>query len=112
MFSLSIMLGSGQWRLMFKTEETARACATAIENPSRGTQIVDDFGQEISIVAASYHGMMLEDMDKSQAAAIELALHNARMNKKATTMAQSDPALKQSMIGQPGIVAPMGRPQF
>ena len=56
--------------------------------------------------------MMLEDMDKSQAAAIELALHNARMNKKATTMAQSDPALKQSMIGQPGIVAPMGRPQF
>ena len=112
MFSLAIMIGSGQWRLMFRTEDKALTAVNLLDAAlinKRCVQVIDEFGQTFSGMPL---GWLLEDMDKSQGAAVELALHNARTQKKATTMAQSDPALKQSMIGQPGIVAPMGRPQF
>lgn len=112
MFSVSIMLASGQFRLMFRTEDALNAAVTILDTgieQQKAVHAADDFGQGFVGIPVA---MLVEDMDKSQGAAIELALHNARMNKKATTLAQSDSALKQTMIGQPGIVSPMGRPQF
>ena len=93
MFSLSIALGSVQWRLLFKTEEAARNIAEAIQKKSASV-LADDFGQQIVINANSYHGMLLEDMDKTKLAGVELMLQDARIRAAATKQAQSDQSLK------------------
>ena len=65
MFSISVMLGSGQFRLLYKTEEAAILAYTALNAGSlpmsTGHQeLADDFGQKLFVKAASLHGFLYE----------------------------------------------------
>jgi len=118
MFSLTVMLGSGQFRLMYKTEEAAVAAFAAVSSAALpmnagNFQLRDDFGQQLEGKHASIHGHLLEDLDQSKLAAIELMLNNARIQNGAMKQAQSDPALRVGVAhSQTPILTPMGNGRF
>lgn len=108
MFSLSIALGSITWQLLYNKEEDANkaydelaVCDTIV--------LIDDFGQRFRAERTDVHGCLLEDMDKSALARIELGLHNMRMQIKGGQMADNDPAIKEARRRQSmGVISPMG----
>ena len=109
MFALNIALGNTAWRLLYKDEETARGVFKALQHPNHetGSYIQDDFGQEVVLLAVT--GFMLEDMNKTKMAHVEIALHNARTQALATKTAQADPGLRaSSMMNGPSMIDPMG----
>ncbi len=110
MFSLSIALGNTSWRLLFKTEEKALAAYELIGNPIIENLIIaDDFGQTATCKVANVHGFLIEDMDKTQLAHVELALYQARGNVRAQNAAQTDPTLKAARFAQsPSMISQMG----
>ena len=118
MFSISIAFGNANWRLLFKTEEKAADAYTKLTSPADKTvhfnaaeraDIVDDFGQRMSIPHGANAGIMLENMDESKLGTIEYGIHNARTNAAFQQRAQSDPTLRGIRQGQgPGIISPMG----
>lgn len=110
MFCLNIALGNVSWRLLFKEE--ARA-TLAYELLDRGISpkilLDDDFGQHFGGKLESIHGFMLEDLDKTKLANVEMALHQERTKVMATKLAQSDPGLRADMgRPSPAIISPMG----
>ncbi|MFA5897705.1 MAG: hypothetical protein WC829_01200 [Hyphomicrobium sp.] len=109
MFCLNIALGNTSWRLLFKTEDRARLVYEVISNPVIENLILDDdFGQQLCAKVAHIHGFMLEDMDKTKLAHVEMALHQARTQILATKMAQSDQGLRtSSMMQGPAVLNPM-----
>lgn len=110
MFALNIALGNTAWRLLFKTEETARvAFAKLEEHSAEEARIEDEFGQTVIVQAGSLHGLLFEDMNKTKMAHVEIALHNARTQALATKTAQADPGLRaSSMMNGPSMIDPMG----
>lgn len=109
MFIINVALGNTSWRLLFKEEGTAvSAYDSAMEAGRELISIVDDFGQHMTASAASIHGVMLEDMDKTKMAHVEMALHQARTQGLATKMAQTDPTLKANAAMSPSVLDPMG----
>ena len=117
MFCLNVALGNTSWRLLFRDAEKAKA-AFQVLNSDFATQVSveDDFGQTLVAFGESMHGLMLEDMDQTKMAHVEMALHQARTQSLATKMAQTDQTLKaDSMARGPAIIAPMsgnGRAPF
>ena len=116
MFSLNISLGNLSWRLLYKNKETAEA---AIEDYGRaqhnyGAGIThhwihsDDFGQTINLDLRCNPSSMLEDLDKTKLAHIELMLHAERTKVLFTKMAQSDPGLRASNMMTTPILNPVG----
>lgn len=119
MFSLSIMLGSGQWRLLFKTEEKAIGALNFISEPTPEDfvgrrRLEDDFGQIVICGEKTVLACLLEDLNQSKLAAVELTLHDARIRAKATQAAQTDPAMREaSRAPGPSVLTPMGAgPRF
>lgn len=114
MFSLTISFGPAatMWTMMFKDAEKAEAAFSLIlQAPPVGPVIVeDDFGQRACIGRSEIRGVMLEDMEQSKLAHIERALYQARMQAKASEMAESDNSLRASRArqGGPAIIAPFG----
>ena len=104
MFSLTIAFGEtpAMWRLLFKTEETARA-AWATSTSESGFHVVDDFGQTCSV--SKVVGLMLEDLDQSKQAGVEMMLHNARTQAQAQAQARQEPALRSAGQG-PSVFVP------
>jgi hypothetical protein len=86
MYSLSVAVGSTVWRLLFKTEN---AClkATALLS-SELVKIEDDFGQKLIALPANIHGVLVEDMDQSKNAYIEMSLHQHKTSMEAQQKAQ------------------------
>ena len=112
MFCLNIALGNTSWRLLFKEEIMARDALDKLEVSKTSLapcdRVSDDFGQEFS-GGAGIIGLMLEDLDQTKMAHVEMALHQARTQSLATKMAQTDQTLKaDSMVRGPAIIAPMG----
>lgn len=108
MFCLNIALGHTSWRLLYKTEENALE-AVARFNVIDTVKVADDFGQALEAKVASIHGYMLEDMDKTKLAHVEMALHQARTQNLATKTAQTDPGLRTAQaINGPSVLSPMG----
>jgi hypothetical protein len=106
MYSLTIAFGEtpAMWRLLFKTEHAAQnACVGLIAIPS--VNIVDDFGQQCSLLSERILGWMLEDLDQSKQAGAEMMLHNARTQAVAQTIARTEPALRQGGQG-PSVFVP------
>lgn len=111
MFIINVALGNTSWRLLFKEEEKARETFIFINSSPDDfrLRLEDDFGQTFSGYRHNIHGVMLEDMDKTKMAHVEMALHQARTQNLATRMAQHDPALKaNSTMGGPSVLNPVG----
>lgn len=110
MFSLSIMVGAGQWRLLFKTEEKAFEAHNALSLPGTSetrVELRDDYGQRMTVNLASVHAFMLEDMRQSKLASVELALNEGRIRNAAMKAAQTDPELREATRGQgPSVITP------
>lgn len=114
MFSLTIVFGPGPtaWQLLFKNGDAAEIAKASLytKDGINDISIYDDFGHIASVSKNSLHGVMLEDMELSKMAHVELALHQARTQSKAQTMAQADPALRMSQgMNGPAMLSPMGR---
>ena len=109
MFIINVALGNTSWRLLFKDEEKATHIYKRLTETSSGCPLAvsDDFGQTLYANPSSIHGFMLEDMDKTKMAHVEMALHQARTQSLATKMAQSDPALKAQSSMSPNVISPM-----
>lgn len=110
MFRLNIAMNGVQWPLLFKEEEKAKEnwmLVTAFK-PEQCVSIEDDFGQQFAAPCINISGVMLEDLDKTRQAHIELSLHHARMQSAAQAAAKADPALRQAMFsGSPAVINPV-----
>ena len=109
MFSLTVAFAGGQWALMFNDRETADK---AFDNAIAGASVVDDFGQVVQMNKDKMIGILLEDLDQSKMAAIERALHMARVQAKGNEMANADSTLRAARYAQggPAMINPMGMP--
>jgi len=95
---------------MFKTEESARNALAAANTDSSTVTWLDDFGQEATIDRNQIHGSMLEELDKSKLARIEMELHAVRTKLKANEIADADPMIRQARARQQGGGMPMLQP--
>ncbi len=110
MHCLSIVFNAGSpvmWKLLFREQERANTVvARFTEAPASGAiYLSDDFGQQVVVNRESLAGWMLEDLDQSKLAHIEMSLHEAKTRAMANKMAQADPGLRTSQMMQ-------GMPQF
>lgn len=121
MHSLTICFGpTGTiWTLLFKAEEKAGVLYNAYVdhrmNKAEGGALIgaDDFGQSIAIDMDQIHSIMIDDMDQSQMAYIERALHQARSQAKAQSRAMGDPILKTAIMSQgPAVHSPFPNGRF
>jgi hypothetical protein len=110
MYSLTIAFGEtpAMWRLLFKTEEAACIAQSVVTGEAGSFVITDDFGQTCGFKASDIVGHMLEDLDQSKLAGVEMMLHNARTQAAAQTIARTEPALRA--VGQqgPSVFVPNG----
>lgn len=118
MHCLSIVFNAGSpvmWKLLYRTESDALSAFQragmhfAPTNSPQAIQLNDDFGQSVVIGRGVAGGVMLEDLDQSKLAHIEMSLHEAKTRAKAQKQAQTDPELRtsQMMQGMP-VLSPMG----
>lgn len=112
MFTLTLAVGNASWPLVFKSNDTLHAALAPLHlmtAPDDRIAITDDFGQQATVVHRSFHGMLIEDMDKVKLAHIERQLYAARLSVDAQNAARSDPKLMAAARGQgPGVITPMG----
>lgn len=109
MFSLTIAFGEtpAMWRLLFKTEEAALNSFTALKyDDTSDATITDDFGQTVFLNRRA-SALMLEDLDQSRLAGVEMMLHNARTQSQAQVQARQEPALRTAGQG-PSVFVPQG----
>ena len=107
MHSVTVVFGPASLRFMFRSKEKAEALRSfRCDHPTQDLLIDDDFGQHAEIRAASIHGVIIEDMDQSRLAGIELMLHNARIQASAQSRAQSDTQLRAAHRG-PAVISPV-----
>lgn len=116
MFSLSIAIGAMSWRMLYQDEEKAKAAYTALKDTTVPlVEISDEYGQ-VGTFKTAMNGLpavMLEDMEKSKMAEIDLALHRQKLQMLAQKMAAADPAIRAANMSaglQP--LSPMGNGQY
>jgi hypothetical protein len=109
-FTLTIALGNASWPLVYKSEEKARDAYVGLQTAGWDSQtITDDFGQMVLVQSNSFHGALLEDMDKVRLAHIERNLYAARLQIDAQNAARSDPKIRAAQMGQgPAMIQPVG----
>jgi hypothetical protein len=97
MYSLTIAFGDtpAMWRLLFKTEEHAIAAhqKASMRGPSE-ISIVDDFGQTCTLERNRLIGLMLEDLDQSKLAGVEMQMHTWRIQAAAQTRGMAEAELR------------------
>lgn len=112
MFALTLLVGpqGTPWTLMYKTREKIDEHQAFVNAPNPASiKLEDDFGQIVSVNTINVHAIMLEDLQQSQLAHIERALHHGRTNAKTMEAAQADPVLKAAALRQqmsPAIIDP------
>ena len=114
MYSLTVTFGPGPtvWRFLYRTKEKAESYnAMPGIMPTQDWHIEDDFGQVADIKAPAVHARMLENMDESLLAYVEMALHNARIQSKAQSRAEGDQTINPRSRG-PAVLTPMGNGRF
>lgn len=115
MYSLSIAIGAMSWRMLYQDEEKAKAAYTALKDTTvPNVEISDEYGQ-IGTFKTAMNGLgaiMLEDMEKSKMAEIDLALHRQRLQLLAQKMAAADPAIRAASGAGLQQLSPMGNGQF
>jgi hypothetical protein len=95
--SITVIVGPASLRFLFRTKEKAEVFKNfKTDHPTQDLHIDDDFGQHAEFKALSIHGILIEDMDQSKLAAVELMLHNTRIQNTAQHRAQSDPGIART----------------
>ncbi len=114
MYSLSIAIGMMSWRMLYQNEDRAKAAYAALKETTVPTiEITDDYGQVGMFKPMALPALMLEDMDKSKMAEVDMALHRQKTQMLAQKMAAADPAIRASMAGAGlSALSPMGNGQF
>lgn len=110
MYALTICFGptGTNWRLLFKTKESLEKQRNEMPVMEQ-LFITDDFGQQCTIKTKQIHGTMIEDLDESKVANVEMALHGARTQASAQQRAEADPTLRAARFAQgPAVINPMG----
>ena len=108
MHSITVIVGPATLRFLFKSKEKAETFKNfKTDHPTQDLHIDDDFSQHGEFKATSIHGVLIEDMDVSKLAAVEIMLHNTRIQAAAQQRAQSDPGLHAARQG-PRVLSPMG----
>ena len=109
MFSLAISFGpQGQiWSLLFKEESRARAALQTIELGTDATllHVVDDFGQEVSILHRNYHGALIQDLDQMIESRIQHSLNDAKAQARYNARIKTDPEIRALQNG-PAVLTP------
>lgn len=122
MYSISVIVGSTAWALMYKTPEHAEEARTALRAlwdqpvitmggvpPTSSILVTDDFGQELAVDAKSLCGWLFEDMDQSKLAHCERILHQQRLQIHAQKMGQADQTIRTAqMMNGPAMIDPIG----
>jgi hypothetical protein len=111
MFRLNIAMNGVQWPLLFKDKEKVDEAWTLASSfkPDMSISLEDDFGQKFAAPCIMISGVMLEDLDQTKIAHIELSLHHARMQGAAQKAAAADPAIRETMRPQqPSVFVPGG----
>jgi hypothetical protein len=108
--ALNIAVGSlsFSWQFLFREKEKAQKFYDQMSHsPSQSLSIADDFGQA-AIIHPPFNAM-LENLDESRLAHVEMALHRTRIQVQAQKQAQSDPVLRAARPGAgPGVITPAG----
>lgn len=119
MYSLSIFFGPSPVpaQFLFKDKEAAQGVLRAVNKncdlKNGGVCLIDDFGQEATIICASIHAIILEDMDLGEESRIQRGLSQARGQANANKRAQSDPVIMAAQRGQgPSVLTPFGNGRF
>lgn len=108
MFCITVAVGNLSWRLLFKVEAEAEQAFTSLDIACASQKIIkmpDDFGHTF---VGTPTALLLEDLEKTKLAHVELALHQARTNAMATKQAQNDPSLHAGRGPSPAIISPQG----
>lgn len=83
MHSITVVVGPASLRFLFKSKEKAETFKNfKTDHPTQDLHIDDDFGQHGEFKATSIHGVLIEDMDVSKLAAVEIMLHNTRIRQR------------------------------
>lgn len=114
MHCLSIVFNAGSpvmWKLVFRAEENAIKAYGSIREAGDHdiVELRDDFGQTVLAHLDRVAGVMLENLEESKLAHIEMQLYEAKARAAATKRAQSDPELRTAgmMHGGMPILSPM-----
>lgn len=106
MFCITVAVGNSSWRLLYRDEAKADQAYLELTIAKTAVQIDDDFDQKFFGIP---NGILFENLDKTKHAAMELMLHQARIQQGAQKLAQTDPALRAGGASQsPAILHPMG----
>lgn len=109
MYSLTIVFGTPatSWRFLFRTKERAEECNGFVSaHPTQDLKIEDDFGQCANIKAMTIHGRMLENMDESQLAYVEMQMHTWRCQLKAQERGKADASIRNAQRQGPSVLTP------
>ena len=112
MFSITVVFGPGptSWRFLYKSLAGAEKYdAHLTDHPTQDLQIADDFGQKAKIKSTQIHAIMLENMEESKQAGIEVSMHDMRTKATIQARIQSDPAIRAAMQQRgPAVLTPVG----
>lgn len=108
MHALNIALGNLCWQFLFREKEKAMTYFDQIRHsPMQTLSITDDFGQQ-AVIAPPFNAM-LENLDESKMAHVEMALHRHRIQLQAQKQAQTDPMIRSAQLnGGPRVMVPGG----
>ena len=109
MISITVVLHTVPLNLLYKTKENAEGAFGALQlaiETNAPVRISDEFGQTLHTSAAPT-AVVWDDLDVSKLAQIERALHQARTQAEAQTLARSDPKLRMASAG-PSVLSPFG----
>ena len=120
MFTITVVFGNVSAALMYRDRDVAQRSWSALTKnipidrypaitSSEELTISDEFGRSIYLPTGMLYGAILEDMNSSTEATIEISMHNARTQVKAQKRASSDPELRAAQMGHgPSVLTPMG----
>jgi hypothetical protein len=109
MFSLAISFGpQGQiWSLLFKEKQKPSEWQAAISNRTAPPVVVidDDFGQSVSVVVESVHGVLMQDLDQMIESRIQHSLNDAKAQARYNARIKTDPEIRALQNG-PAVLTP------
>lgn len=118
MHRITVVFGSSGTQFFYSDRANAERAFDSLEaaKKAQGTtvSIADEYGQRACLDVAAIHGYVLENLEESKLAHIELGLHQARMQAKANEMGRVDPVLRTAAMHQGGmpILSPQGNGRF
>jgi hypothetical protein len=110
MFAITVIVRTIPFRFVYKEEAAALLAISALSTIALDfITLTDDFGQTLYCKREHLSGWIVEDLERSKLAAVEIMLHQQRTQNLAQKMAQSDPSLRHVTTSSPGVLTPFSR---